>query len=310
MRSGPLLAVMLAGCAAPARMPASGGPDLGGIVSTNPCADAMLVELAPERLRAVSRYSHDPLATSLPLAVARRFPATAGTAEEVIALHPALVVTSSFTPLATRAAYDRAGLKTLVLDSPTSIAASEAQILQLAEAVGRPERGKAMVARIEHAVAASSAPPFALPRRRPGPSNAAPATGPRPSPGKEAGPGNVEGPGMVERKATLLFISGTLANGTGTLLDELMTHAGLANAARDYGLTYTGPVALEVIAANPPALILTPGPSRAGVLRTRVLARVHATTRTADFRRALINCGGPTIVPALARLTALRRSLG
>ena len=308
MRAGPLLAVMLAGCAAPARIPASGGPgqtpERGGIVSTNPCADAMLVDLAPERLRAISRYSHDPLATSLPLAVARRFPSTAGTAEEVIALHPALVVTSSFTPLATRAAYDRAGLKTLVLDSPTSVAASKAQILQLAEAVGRPERGKAMVARIEHAVAASGAPPFALPRRRPGPSNDGPAAGPRPS------PGNVEVPAKVEGKATLLFISGTLANGPGNLLDELMTRAGLTNATRDYGLAYSGPVALEVVAARPPALILTPGPSRGEVLRTRILTRMHAPTHTATFPRALINCGGPTIVPALGRLAALRRSLG
>ena len=272
MRAVPLLAVVLAGCAAPARIPAS-----GGIVSTNPCADAMLVELAPEKLRAISRYSHDPAATSLPLAVARRFPATAGTAEEVIALHPALVVTSSFTPLATRDAYARAGLKMLVLNSPSSVAASEAQIVDLSAAVGQPERGKAMVARIERALATARVAPS---------------------------------PGKAEGKAMLLFISGTLANGPGNLLDELMTRAGLANAARGYGLAYSGPVALEAIAANPPAIILTPGPSRGEALRTRVLARMGAPTRAANFPRALVNCGGPTIIPALARLTAVRRSLG
>ncbi|WP_353205483.1 ABC transporter substrate-binding protein [Sphingomonas sp.] len=289
MRLVPLLAVVLVGCAAPARMPVS-----GGIVSTNPCADAILVDLAPERLSAISFYSHDPAATSLPLDVARRFPATAGTAEEVIALRPALVVTSSFTPLATRAAYTRAGLKTLLLDSPASVAASEAQIRMLAAAVGEPGRGEAMVGRIERALAAASVTPTStLPRRRPGPSSEAPATGPRPSLGKE----------MV----TLLFISGTLANGPGNLLDELITRAGLANAARGYGLPYTSAVALETIAAHPPALILTPGPSRSADLRMKVLARMRAPTRSATFARNLINCGGPTIVPAITRLADLRR---
>ncbi len=273
MRLVPLLAILLAGCAAPARVPVGGGPNSGGIVSTNPCADAVLVDLAPERLTAISQYSHDPAATSLPLDVARRFPATAGTAEEVIALRPALVVTSSFTPLATRAAYARAGLKTLLLDSPTTVAASEAQIALVAEAVGQGARGKAMIARIEDALARAA-------RRD---ANTSPSA--------------------------LLLIGGTLANGPGTLLDELMTRAGLRNAAGSYGLAYTGPVALEAIAANPPALILTPGPSRSADLRTKVLARMHAPTRTATFARTLVNCGGPTIVPAITRLAELRRGL-
>ena len=276
MRLVPLLVVLLAGCAAPVRIPASGGPHSGGIVSTNPCADAILVDLAPERLTAISRYSHDPAATSLPLEVALRFPATAGTAEEVIALRPALIVTSSFTPLATRAAYERAGLKTLLLDSPATVAASEAQIIAVAAAIGQPARGKAMVARIERALAAASPP---------SPDNGA------------------------NKISTLLFISGTLANGPGNLLDELMTRAGLANAGPGFGLAYTGPVALETIAANPPALILTPGPSRSAELRTRMLARMHAPTRSATFARTLVNCGGPTIVPAIARLAELRRGL-
>lgn len=270
MRLVPLLVILLAGCT-PARGPVSSGPRAGGIVSTNPCADAMLVHLAPERLSAISQYSHDPAATSLPLAVARRFPATAGTAEEVIALRPALVVTSSFTPLATRDAYARAGLKTLLLDSPTSIAASEAQIAMVAGAVGQTARGRAMIARIEQALA----------RAAPSDTNPAPSV--------------------------LLFIGGTLASGPSNLLDEMMSRAGLHNAARDYGLAYTAPVALETIAAAPPSLILTPGPSRNAALRARVLARMYAPTRFATFARTLINCGGPTIIPAVTRLAEVRR---
>lgn len=301
MRGGAILLLALAGCAAPARVPG------GGIVSTNPCADAMLIELVPPgRITAISHYSQDAGATSIPIEVARRFRSTAGTAEEVITLNPALVVTSSFTPLATRAAYDRAGLKVLLLDSPTTIAASKAQIMQVAEAVGARGKGRAMVARIDAAVLSASAP-------SPSPANAGAqrrdaggeamlqaistsATGPRPAPGKE----------NRARPAALLFIGGNLANGSGTLLDELMTTTGFRNAAADYGLAFTGTLPIETIAARPPRVILTPGPSRTAALRTRVLFATGAKVAEASFQRNLVNCGGPTIIPALARLAAIR----
>jgi iron complex transport system substrate-binding protein len=271
-RAIPLLLVALAGCARPV---APGG---GGVVSTNPCADAMLVELVPPgRIAAISHYSVQAEASSMPLAVARRFATTAGTAEEVIGLHPDLVVTSSFTPPATLAAYRRAGLKVLTLDSPTTITASEAQIRMLAAAVGARESGEAMVSRIESALSKSS-----VPRRRPG-NNSEPAA--------------------------LLFIAGDLANGSGTLLDELMARAGLRNAAADYGLRFTGTLPIETIAAHPPRVILAPDASRTAVLRTRVLARTGATVVQATFPRKLVNCGGPSIVPALERLAQVRRSL-
>ena len=232
----------------------------------------------------------------MPLDVARRFATTAGTAEEVVGLRPDLVVTSSFTPPATLAAYQRAGLKVLTLDSPTTIAASEAQIRTLAAAVGAPRQGEAMVARIESAVSASS-----LPRRRPGPSIGPSVTGPRPSSGK----------GKVDRDpSALLFIAGNLANGSGTLLDEMMSRAGLRNAAADYGLHFTGTLPIETIAARPPRIIIAPDASRTALLRTQVLARTGATVGEARFPRRLVNCGGPAIVPALRRLAEIRRSLG
>ncbi len=291
-RAIPLLFVALAGCAGPVA-PGGGGSAPQTIVSTNPCADAMLVELVPPgRIAAISHYSVRAEASSMPLAVARRFATTAGTAEEVIGLHPDLVVTSTFTPPATLAAYRRAGLKVLTLDSPTTIAASEAQIRTLAAALGATASGEAMVSRIESALSKSS-----VPRRRPGPNNATPATGPRPSPGNNSDP------------TALLFIADDLANGSGTLLDELMSRAGLRNAAADYGLRFTGTLPIETIAAHPPRVILAPDASRTATLRSHVLARTGATVAEGRFPRNLINCGGPSIVPALERLAQVRRSL-
>ncbi|TPG38620.1 ABC transporter substrate-binding protein [Sphingomonas koreensis] len=258
--------MLLAGCAPP-----RGGS--GGIVSTNPCADAMLVELAPaDRIAAISHYSQEPAATSIPIALAKRFRATSGTAEEVIALHPDLVVTSSFTPRATRDAYARAGLKVLTLDSPTSVAASEAQVMQVAEAIGLRARGIAMVRRIEIALA-----------------KAAPA------------------PGDAARPSALLYLSGNLASGGGTLLDELMRRAGLRDAAADYGLQHTGTLPLETIIDAPPDVILMPDLSdRPAALRASVL---QYRSRLALFPRRLGNCGGPVIGPAVETLASIRRQV-
>ena len=259
--------LLLAGCA-----PAGGGK--GGIISLNPCSDQLLMALVPPaRIAAISQYSKQPGASSIPPDVARRFRATGGTAEEVIALDPDLVVATSFTPPATRAAFARAGLRTLYLDSPTTIAASREQVGDLARAVGEPARGAALNARIDAAVTASR------------------NTG-RPV-------------------SALLFLSGDLANGGGTLLDEMMTLAGLRDAAADYGLKMTGTLPVETILSHPPALILTPdGGGRRADTRRRLLTRTGARTREMTFPRALMNCGGPTIPNALHRLAAIRRSIG
>nr|WP_233150591.1 ABC transporter substrate-binding protein [Sphingomonas sp. BT553] len=254
----------MAACASPPPDFRGGG---GGIVSVNPCADAMLVRLVPaSRIAAISHYSHDPVATSLPIAVARRFRATAGTAEEVIALAPDLVVASSFTAPATRDAFARAGVKTLYLDAPATIAASEAQVRQLAAAVDASAAGERMVTAIER-----SLPPV--------------PTGRRP--------------------AALLFIAGDLATGVGTLLDEMMTRAGFANAATAYGLQFTGRLPAEQLVARPPEVVIAPAGGRGVDLRRRLLPH----TVEANFPRQLVNCGGPSIVPAMRRLMAIRAKL-
>ena len=318
MRAAALLALLLVGCAhAPAGH--------GGIVSVNPCADALLVRLAPERIAVISRYSQDAAATSIPLAQARRYRATAGTAEEVIALRPALVLASTFTPAATRDAYARAGLRVVYLDSPTTVAASVAQVREVAAAVGERGRGEALAGEIETALNSSPARgggpsrsdgggglPRAIPLVAASPlHHDAARRGPLPSatiPSMLRIAGTLSGSARAgEEPSALLFLSRDLANGSGTLLDELLRRAGFRNAAADYGLTYSGRVPLETLAAHPPAVVISPdGGGRTAALRRSLLPG----TREAAFPRTLVNCGGPSIPPALARLRAIRASLG
>ncbi len=264
-RGAALLALLLGGCAKP---PGAGVG--GGIVSTNPCVDSVLVRiLPPARIVAISHYSQDPSATSIPIAVARRFRGIAGTAEEVIALHPDLVIASTYTPPATQAAYARAGLKTLLVGIPDSIAESQAQVTQIADAVGAPMGGARINAEIDRAVKRWS--------RKDGPSPSA-----------------------------LLYISGDLATGGSTLLNDMMTRVGFSNAAASYGLTHTGTLSAETIVTQPPAVVIaSERVGRGTTLRHRLLPR----TQQAVFPRVLINCGGPTIPPALERLAAIRAAL-
>lgn len=272
-RGAALLACLgLAGCAAP---PSAGG---GGIVSMNPCADAILVELLPPaRIAAISHYSMRADSTSIPLAVANRFRANNGTAEEVIGMKPDLVIASSFTPPSTREAFARAGLKVLYVGIPPSIGESKAQVTELAAAVGEPAKGAALNARIDAAVAAA---------RWSG--SPAPA---------------------------LLWIGGNLVTGGKTLLDDLMSHAGFSNQAAHYGLTHTAHLPMEQVIADPPRVMLAPegaghdSDSRAAALRKRAIAETGMPVTQAQFPRNLVNCGGPVIPAALARLAAIRRSV-
>jgi len=262
-----LITLVLAGCNAP---PAS----IGGVVSTNPCADQLLVALAPPaRIAAISHYSQEAGESSIPLDIARRYRGVAGTAEEVIALKPDLVLASSFEPAATLAAYRRLGLKVLVLDSPTTVAASRDQVRAVAAALGNPATGEALIARIDAAVAAAR-------------------------------------PSDKARPNALLFIQGNFANGGPTLLGELMQRAGFRDASKDFGLAHSANVPIESVLARPPDLLLEPDQAaRDAELRRRVLAKAGRRVAEARFPRALINCGGPTIVAALQRLTAIRAGM-
>lgn len=270
---GMALCLLLSACAAPMRE-----GNAARIVSTNPCLDAILVELVPpERIAAISHYSKAAGSSSMPLPLARRFRATSGTAEEVIALKPGLVLASSFTPPATLAAYHRLGLNVATYGTAATIEENRAQIREIARAVGAPERGAALIARIDRAVAAAAPPDAARP-------------------------------------AALLWIGASnLVNGQGTLIDEMLKRAGFRNASADFGVRNTGVLPLEFVVANPPQVVMTPErQDGADEQARRVDLRIRALrpeTKIAHFPAELFFCGGPTIIPAMQRLAAIRRQV-
>jgi iron complex transport system substrate-binding protein len=272
MRGAALLCLLAAGCTA---QPSSRG---GGIVSLNPCADAMLVELVPPaRIGALSHYSRDPAATSIGIEVARRFRTNNGTAEEIVALRPDIVIADSFTSASTREAFARAGIRTFYLGWASTIEESKAQVRDLAAVVDATPAGEAMVSRIDRTVAAA----------------------------------HTDAPSV----SALLWIGGNTVSGGGTLLDEMMVKAGFSDHAAHYGLQHTGYLPIEHVVADPPRVMLVPDSagrdagSRAAQMRGWALARSGAKVHQARFPRSLANCGGPVIARAVTRLAEVRREV-
>ncbi len=278
---GSLLALALAGCtAAPVddAAPQSGHPEFvegPTILSLNPCTDAILAEVAdPQQILAISHYSQDPAASSMDLAKARQFRATSGALEEVLSLKPDLVVDGTFTAPATQAALARLGLKLEQVPIAATVPESIAQVRQLAALAGHPERGEALVRRIEAALAASKAP----------------AGAPVPA---------------------IVWQGGGIVAGEGTLITALLAHTGFTNSAAARGLAQASHLPLEAMLADPPRVILAAGNSHGDedrLLSHPALAGLQNTTR-ASLEPSLLWCGGPTIPKTLARLAEVRRRL-
>jgi iron complex transport system substrate-binding protein len=244
------------------------------IVSINPCIDAVLVEVAePGQILAISHYSQDARATSIPLTTARRFAATSGTAEEVVALRPDIVLAGAHVSPSTIAALQRLKVPVQTFKVPESVAESIAQVRAIAAAAGQPARGEALVRRIEQAVARAGA------RRR---GAAVPA---------------------------LIWQGSGLVPGENTLANELLRLAGFRNMSAAYGLKRWDVLPLEHLAARPPRVLLSDSGTGDRMSGHRVLRRLDGRMLRAQFDERLLSCAGPVIIRALDRLSKVRASL-
>lgn len=259
-----ILPLLLAGCAAPHTRTAGDGPPT--LVSLNPCADAILHEVAaPGQVLAISHYSQSAHATSMPLDSALAYRATGGTVEEVLALDPDVVVGDMFMAPATRNAFERLGVRVETIGIASDLETSLAQVRQVAEVAERKPAGEVLAERIEQAWASAAQ----------------------------------EGPAMD----ALLWQSGGIVAGDNSLVAALLEQTGFANHAASRGLGQGAYVPLERVLADPPELVLAAGEER--MLNHPVLRQLDGV-RYERLDPALLYCGGPTIIRALARLRDIR----
>ena len=215
-------ALLAAGCS-----DAGEGPDPRQhptIVSLNPCTDAVLAEVAaPGQLLAISHYSHDPRASSMDIATARRFPVTGGTVEEVLALNPDMVVAGGFLSPATQAAFTRLGVQVETFGIAGSVAESHEQTRRLAALVGDAAAGEALIQRIDSSL--------------------------QPEP-------------QGDLPSATLWQPGGIVPGDTQLISELLRRAGFASHSARQGLGQADYLPLERVVADPPDVLLVAGNQR------------------------------------------------
>jgi iron complex transport system substrate-binding protein len=251
--------------------PAHAAPRPQRIVSFNACADGYLIALADRsQVAALSPFARDPAYAAHP-DQARGYPVIRGQAESVLALKPDLVIASPYRR-AEALALLKGRARILDLKPAESFADVVAQTRTVAAAIGQSERGEALIAAMQARVAAA---------------------GRRPAGGLAA-----------------YYQRGGYLTGTGTLMDDLMTRAGLINLARRLHKGMLNRLSLEeIVYARPDYLILgdAAGSARdqgAQMLDHPALTRAVPLTHRLYVPGALTVCGGPSYPEALERLQA------
>jgi iron complex transport system substrate-binding protein len=230
------------------------------IVSLNLCADEYLIALADRDQIAGLTFNAVNPDMSTVAEEARGLPLVKGSAEEVLVLKPDLVVGMP-APRIGPTPY-----RTLDLQTADSLADIEREIRKVAVAVGHPDRGEALIARMEADL----------------------ATAPR------AGRGRVGA--YYQRRGYL--------TGAGTLVDEIMARAGLVNLASRLGKAPLYHLSVEeMVAARPDFLIVEAATDRVTDQGVEMLH--HPALRDIPRLRlpeAWTVCGGPAYVRAVRSL--------
>lgn len=264
----------------------AGGPAWAGentkpqrIVSLNLCADELLLRLVePQRIASVTWLAHDPRASTV-AAQAAAIPANRGLADEIIPLRPDLVVAGKYTTRTAAGLLQRLNAPLVELDVPQTPDEVAAQIRTLAQAVGEPERGEAVIAAMTARLDALGSVPA---DRRP--------------------------------TAVVLRPNGLTA-GTGSLADALMARAGLDNLAARLPLAGHGALPLEVILLGGADLLIVDSapdapPSLAqAVLHHPAVAALAERVRTVSLPARLWTCAGPQNAEAAALLAAAAQEM-
>ena len=249
-----------------------------GIVSNNPCIDAVLAEIAlPGHVTALSSYSHDPDSASAPLAWSAKLPAIGTGAEELLLARPKLVLTGNLASSGANAVLARAGVKTVAIGVAPTIAEDIQQIRTIAAALGRGDAGERLISDIKESL---------------------PST-------------QFSGPNV----SAIIWQNGGFVAGEGTLQDELLARHGFRNASAQYGLSSWGVLPLETLMRSPPQVIFMPthksgSDAREMRARQKLLAHLGGRTRIIEFPDRLLFCGGPTTIKVSAILAKTRASFG
>jgi iron complex transport system substrate-binding protein len=253
------------------------------IVSLNLCVDQILLDLVPrERIAGVSFLASD-RSMSMMAREAEGLPAVRGSAEEIIALDPDLILAGEYTTPATVDLLRRLGRRVEVVPMATNFDGIRKIVTLVGDLSGEPGRAAELVKEFDDRLAEVKA--RAVVR-----SEAAPP------------------------RAVAMQVN-SLASGEGSLVDEVLREAGFENAARNRKLGPAGQLPLESLIADPPDVIVRA--NSAADFRTVLADNLrHPAFRALDASRPGVTipmnewlCGTPRIIDAVERLAVAREEL-
>lgn len=249
------------------------------VVSLNLCTDQMAFALLEQdRIASLSTLAADPDLSTIADAI-DGFRLNHGLSEEILPLHPDLVVAGTFSAKPTVSLLSRLGYPTLVVDFARSIDDVRANVRALGRALAEPARAEALNETMDARLAAAAAPP-----------------------------------GMPRPTALYLQPNGYTA-GQKSLIDDVIRHAGLINLGAEAGISGHGPLSTEaLLALGPDILILDESRERAPALAHEILEHPAVTSLLARSVRVAVPtrlwiCGLPAIAEAVEILADARRRL-
>jgi iron complex transport system substrate-binding protein len=243
------------------------------IMSLNTCTDELLLDLVPaERIASVTYLSLQPVDSYFSKAAAH-VPINHGSAEEVLAESPDLVLAGTYTTASARLLLKKIGTPLVEVPPANSFAEIREVTRMVARAVGEPARGEALIARMDNAL------------------NALAATR----------------PGQLIRVAAWNGAGGV--PGRGTLFNAILTVAGAVNIASTTQGEEDGRFGIEQILLTRPDVLVYGSEGRAAPsLRTDadqhpLLLKVFAHRRI-TYPEVLYGCGVPESADAAKALRA------
>lgn len=276
-RSTAAAALAMFGIAVATPAPAMGLPH---IASMNVCTDQLLISLAdPGQIMGVSRYALQRFESFL-ADDAKRFRILSGGAEDILQLQPDIVVASQFDKRSTRELLKEKGVRLVEFAVPLNLDEVKAQIRQMGDLVGHPDRASAEVARLDEAIAQA----------------------------RQA---------VALRHYRVLPLSRRgWVSGRDSLLSVLLAETGLFNAAGDLGIASGGFASLEAIVnLKPDLIVVSDGGDRAedegrAFLLHPALERLYPPSRRIVIPDRLTVCGGVMLADALDRLVGELQRVG
>lgn len=257
----------------------AGDPGSRRIVSHNLCTDQLLLDLAqPGQIAGLSPYAAQ-VQRSYFAKKARNYPILSGSAEDIVVLRPDLVVTGRFSKRETRAFLRARNMPTEEFDTVLSIESARQQIMRFGVLTGNTAKAAERLAEIDAALS------------------------------------ELRAAASTTRLSILPLSRRAWVPGRESLISDLLSQAGLTNAAAALGFRFGGFANIEaIVRSRPDAVLLSQDRTSAedqgeAMLLHPALQHLFPPERRLVIPESLTVCGGPMIADAMRTLARQIRHL-